>query len=174
MRIIEAHKEFNSEDMHLGLLLYGYYCYHDERLKDIVPSDIEWNYTRNITETYNTSLCPSATKILKDTQLPRYKVYYPNLKIASSICFYGIDKNANDWHCDNSENIKIQALCYQVNFDITDGGSLQIKTFDGEEVQYYPKNGDVVLMNHHSSELIHRVDEIKTDKKRIVINMVMQ
>ena len=174
MRIIEANKEFNSEDMHLGLMLYGYYCYHDNRLEDIVPSDIEWKHTQNTIQPYGTSLCPSATKILNDTQLPRYKVYYPDLQIKHSICFYGIDKNANDWHCDNLENIKIQAICYQTNFDIMDGGSLQIKSFDGEEIHYYPKNGDVVLMNHHSSELMHKVGKILTDKDRIVINMVME
>jgi len=173
MKIIEANKEFNSDDMHLSLMLYGYYCYHDERLKDIVPSNIKWNQTTNTVGLYGTSLCLSASKILKDTQLPRYEVYYPNLKIMRSICYYGIDDNGNNWHTDKKENITIQALCYQSDLDIGDGGSLQIKSFDGEEKHYYPKNGNVVLMNH-SSELIHRVDEINTDKKRIVINMVMQ
>jgi hypothetical protein len=173
MKIIEAEKEFNPEDMHLSLMLYGYYCYHDERLKSIVPLDIKWNNAPNTIGLYGTSVCSLASKILKDTQLPRYKVYYPDLNIIRSTSYYNIEEGANTWHTDKHEKITIQALCYQTNFDITDGGSLQIKSFDGEEVHYYPKNGDVVLINH-AAEIIHRVDTILTNKKRIVINMVMR
>jgi hypothetical protein len=172
MQIIEANKEFNSEDMHLGLMLYGYYCYHDENLKNIVPENIEWNDEPSIFGTYGTAICDSASKILKETQFEKYKEYYPDLKLVSSSAYYNVDDGAGFWHTDARENMTIHAVCYQTDFRITDGGSLQIKCYDGIERHYYPKNGDVVIMNH-STELEHKVDKILTDKKRVAVNMLM-
>jgi hypothetical protein len=173
MLIIEANKEFNSADMHLELMIYGVYCYHDTILENIIPENIEWKHTVNRVGPYAVTDCPSASKILKDTQLHKYREYFPDLEFINSSTYYNVDNGVNIWHTDKRENIKIQAICYQTNFYTEDGGSLQIKCYDGIERHYYPKNGDVILMNH-ATDLVHRIDTILTDKKRIAINMVMQ
>lgn len=173
MQIIEANTEFKSADMHLDLMIYGFYCYHDTILESIVPENIEWEHTVNRVGPYAATICPSASKILEETQLHKYKDYYPDLKVIRTITYYNVDDGAEVWHTDKRENITIQAICYQTNFYTEDGGSLQIKCYDGIERHYYPKNGDVILMNH-ATDIEHRVDTILTDKKRIAINMVMQ
>ena len=172
MQIIESNKNFNADDMHLSLMLYGYYCYHDSVLKDIVPNNIQWKHKPSEFGPYGVTICESASKILKETQLHKYKEYYPDLKVASSTAYYNVDNGVGVWHTDKREKLTIQAMCYQTDFDVTDGGSLQIKCYDGIERHYYPKNGDVVLMNH-VTETTHKIDKILTDKKRVVVIMEM-
>jgi hypothetical protein len=172
MQIIEANNIFNAEEMHFGLMVYGFYCYHDKILESIVPKNIKWKHEPNEIGPYGVANCFPATEILK-TQLEKYKIIYPNLKFIYSNAYYNIDTGVNVWHTDKRENITLQVMCYQSDFDIEDGGSLQIKCYDGIERHYYPKNGDVVIMNH-VKETEHKIDKILTDKKRIVINMVMR
>ena len=50
MEIIKANSEFNLEDMHSSLMLYGYYCYHDSRLEGIVPEDLHFDYVPSLTD----------------------------------------------------------------------------------------------------------------------------
>lgn len=173
MQIIKASEQFDANEMHLSLLLYGFYCYHDSILESIVPEDISWNESPSVFGGYGTAFCESASKVLAETQLPKYSQYFPDLKVARSIAYYGIDNGVGIWHTDHREGLRIQAMCYQTDFDISDGGSLQIKCYDDVERHYYPKNGDVVLMNH-TIETTHKIDTILTDKKRVVINLVMQ
>ena len=173
MQLIKAEEQFNADEMHTSLLLYGFYCYHDPVLKNIVPEDIEWEYSDSVFGLYGTAFCPAASNILIDTQLPKYKTYYPDIEVVRSIAYLNIDNGVGVWHNDNREDLVIQAMCYQSDFSESDGGSLQIKCYDGIERHYYPKNGDVVVMNH-ATETTHKIDKILTDKKRIVVNMVMK
>lgn len=173
MEIIKASSEFNLEDMHSSLMLYGYYCYHDSRLEGIVPEDLHFEYVPSVFGQYGTSICEEATKVLVQTQLARYSECFPELKVIRSLVYSGIDNGVGVWHTDHRENLRLQAMCYQSDLFEADGGSLQIKCYDGVERHYYPKNGDIVLTNH-SPDVVHKIDTILTDKKRIVINMVMQ
>lgn len=169
MELIKANAEFNLEQMHEDLMVYGYYCYHDDALINIVDkSDVKWEEELN---GYGISKCDSATKRFEETQLHKFSELYPNLKLIRSVIYYGIDKGVGVWHTDAREHLSIQAMCYQEDFDIDEGGSLQIQCYDGVERHYYPKNGDVVIMNH-TTDTVHKIDTILTNKKRVVLNMV--
>jgi uncharacterized lipoprotein YehR (DUF1307 family) len=168
MELIKGNTEFNLEKMHEGLMVYGYYCYHDDKLMNIVnKTNVQWD------DKFGIRTCESATIVFKETQLHKFRELYPNLKLIRSTILYGIDKGADRWHTDAMEKLTIQALCYQEDFQVWDGGSLQIQCYDGIERQYYPKNGDVVIMNH-TTDTVHRVDTILTDKKRVVLSMVFR
>lgn len=169
MELIKANTEFNLEQMHEDLMVYGYYCYHDDVLMNIVDkSNVQWEDESN---GYGISKCEEATKVFEQTQLHKFSELYPNLKLIRSVIYYGIDKGVGVWHTDAREHLSIQAMCYQEDFDIDEGGSLQIQCYDGVERHYYPKNGDVVIMNH-TTDTVHKIDTILTDKKRVVLNMV--
>lgn len=173
IEIVQSDEIFNEENMHLSLLLYGFYCYHDEQLKDIVPKNIEWSFSPSIFGKYAQGICEEASKILEETQFHKYKIFSPDLKIIRSNVYLNIENGVGVWHNDDRENLTMQALCYQTDFDEKDGGSLQVRCHDGIERHYYPKNGDIVLLNHKKT-LWHKIDAIKTDKERIVINLVMR
>ena len=172
MEIVKSSK-FNSDDMHFNLMMYGFYCYHDSRLKDILPANIKWETCINEFGDYGAIDCKVAESILVNTQLPLYKEYYPDIKVIKTVAYYGIDTGVGIWHNDKREGLTIQTLCYQSDFEPEDGGSLRIKCYDGIERWYYPKNGDIILMNH-MTETVHMIDKILTDKKRYVISMEMR
>jgi hypothetical protein len=169
MELITAESEFNLEKMHESLMVYGCYCYHDDVLMNIVDkTGVQWEDELN---GYGISKCASATKVFEDTQLHKFSELYPNLKLIRSVIYYGIDKGVGVWHTDAREHLSIQAMCYQEDFELGEGGSLQIQCYDGIERHYYPKNGDVVIMNHET-DTVHKIDTILVDKKRLVLNMV--
>lgn len=171
MELIKADPNFDLQKMHEDLMVYGYYCYHDDALVNIVPKDdVIWEDEEN---GYGISKCEVATKRFEETQLDKFKDLYPNLKLIRSVIYYGIDKGVGVWHTDAREKLSIQAMCYQEDFELGEGGSLQIKCYDGVERHYYPKNGDVVIMNHET-DTVHKIDTILVDKKRVVLNMVFQ
>ena len=171
MELIIADCNFDLQKMHEYLLIYGYYCYHDDSLINIVSKkDIIWE---DEIDGYASCECDVYTKFFIETQLNKFKNLYPNLKLTNSCIYYGIEKGAEVWHTDARENIKIQALCYQEDFQIIEGGSLQIQCYDKIERHYYPKNGDVMIINH-TTDIKHKVENIVANKKRIVLNMVFQ
>ena len=171
MELITADFNFDLQKMHECLLVYGYYCYHDDSLINIVSKkDIIWE---DEVDGYASSECDASTKLFIETQLNQFKNLYPNLKLVNSGIYYGIEEGVGVWHTDARENITIQTLCYQEDFQIGEGGSLQIQCYDGIERHYYPRNGDVMIMNH-TTDITHKIDKILVNKKRIVLNMVFQ
>jgi len=171
MELIIADLNFDLQKMHEYLLIYGYYCYHDDDLRNIVSKEsIVWEDEIN---GYASAECSSSTKYFVDTQVKKFKELYPNLKLITSGIYYGIEEGVGVWHTDSREKMTIQALCYQEDFQIDEGGSLQIKCYDGIERHYYPKNGDVMIINH-AIDITHKIDIILVNKKRIVLNMVFQ
>ncbi len=170
---IKAEPSFDVNSMHLSMMLYGFYCYHDSDLESIVPEDIEFDASTTQFGDYGITTCQAATDVLVNTQQWRYEECFGKLSLERSVVYFGIDNGVGVWHTDHRENIKIQAMCYQSDLTETDGGSLRIKCYDGIERWYYPKNGDVVLTNH-SPDVVHKIDKLLTDKKRIVINMVLK
>ena len=168
MELIKGNNKFNLEKMHEGLMVYGYYCYHDNILMNIVnKTNGQWD------NKFGIRTCESATKVFLETQLHKFSELYPNLKLIRSTILCGIDKGADCWHTDAREKLTIQALCYQEDFEVREGGSLQIQCYDGIERHYYPKNGDVVIMNH-TTDTVHRVDTILTNKKRVVLSILFK
>jgi hypothetical protein len=170
---ITAEPSFDANSMHLSMMLYGFYCYHDTVLENIVPKDIVFDTSFTQFGEYGITTCEDATNILIKTQQPKYEECFGKLILDRSVVYFGIDNGVGIWHTDHRENIKIQAMCYQSDLNENDGGSLRMKCYDGVERWYYPKNGDVVLTNH-SPDVVHKIDKLLTDKKRIVINMVLK
>lgn len=164
--IITAEDAFSVDEMMTSLMVYGYYCYHDKLLESILPNNLLWVEEQHdffVTE------CVDTVNFLIDQQKKTFEKFY-RLKVLRSGISYGIDKNTDTWHTDNIEDMDMQILCYQTDFNLSDGGELGIKCYDGIERFYVPKNGDLIILNH-SNGITHKVFPIKTNKKRIVINV---
>jgi hypothetical protein len=81
----------------------------------------------------------------------------------------GIDHYSDQWHDDAREKMDIQFLCYQTTMTEQEGGALEMQCFDGITRQYFPRVGDVAVINHRNL-LVHRVGPIRTNRARIVCN----
>jgi len=168
MEIITANKEFNSEEFHISLMTTGVYVFHDPLTKNLVGGDpIIWE--ENLPNYGYTGNNPAIERF-KQLQTSKLLEYFPNLFAYDPELYYGIDCGAELWHNDSKENLVIQAIGYQEDLYPEDGGSLMIKCYDGVERWYYPKNGDVLVLNHVPL-ISHKVEQILTDKKRLALNV---
>ena len=168
MEIITANKEFDEEQMHLDLMLLGVYIFHDPTMESIVdPETIEWEVAlphHGIAKNH------PAAQFFAESQIPKFANYYSQLTPMEPVLYYGVDDGVGIWHTDAREKLGIQVMCYQEDFTVDDGGSIRVKCYDGVERWYYPKNGDVLVLNHHT-DTTHMVEKIMCDKKRIAMNL---
>lgn len=170
IEIIKSDRKFSKENMLSSMMIYGFYCYHEESLKDLVPKNIEWKESFiSYDSFYGVSVCEKSSKKFFEKEFPKYQEIFPNLIFLESTIYCGLDRNVGDWHTD--EDLKMQVLCYQSDLNELDGGELQLKCYDGTERHYYPKNGDIIIMNHMQN-LPHKVGKLLSDNKRTVINLV--
>lgn len=167
MEIITANKEYNASKMHVELLTLGVYVFHDLEMKNLLDLDnIVWHKE---TPEFAVARNNSAAYKFRDNQYFRFKEVYPDIILQEPVIYCGIDRGVKEWHDDASEHLSLQVLCYQEDFNYNDGGAIEIKCYDGIVRQYYPKNGDVLVINHMGTDTFHRVNEILSDKKRVTI-----
>lgn len=170
--IILASDTFDPQAMYTDLMIYGVYVYHEPLMKGLVDFSLtNWDFIQN--PDYGISSCHNAAYIFRNIQMDQVFPLFPELEPMEPFVYYGIDEGAEKWHNDARERLGIQFLCYQEDFEPNDGGSLRIKCYDGVERWYYPKNGDVVITNHHT-DIAHMVEAIYSNKKRIAINFKLK
>lgn len=157
---IVAEVNFSVDNMLTSLMLNGYYCYHDAKLKSLLPSTINWTKDR---ANFYIAKDSEVINFVQTQQQHTFPIFYDLEPLASCIS-YGIDDYAGNWH----DHQSMQVLCYQEDSDIEDGGALGITAYDGTEKHYMPKNGDLMIL---AVGVMHKVFPLTTDKKRIVINV---
>lgn len=171
-KFVKAADSFDLSEMHSDLMIYGMHVYHEPLMKDLVDFDsTKWNLVEH--QSYGISSCHSAAEKLKNIQMKQVFPLFPNLIPMQPFVYYGIDEGSRTWHNDSREKLGIQFFCYQEDFEPADGGSLQVRCYDGIERRYYPKNGDIVVMNHHT-DIFHMVEQISGSKKRLAINFSLK
>lgn len=161
---IKAELSFSANEMLTSLMLYGYYCYHDNLLMSILPNNLLWEEEQP--EFYvakNNHVTEQVIKIQQDT----FKDFYKLKPIHAGIS-HGIDLYTGTWHTDKIEKIDMQIICYQADFGLEDGGELGIRCYDGVTRFYTPNNGDVIVLNH-AVGVEHKVFPIKSNKNRSII-----
>jgi len=162
--IIQAVEQFNLDDLQVDLLTIGCYVFHDPVLENICKN-VTWHeespgFCRGI----NTQ----ATDILQSRIRYHTQDFFP-LELINSYVWSGIDHYSDQWHDDAREKMDIQFLCYQTTMTEQEGGALEMQCFDGITRHYYPRIGDVAVINHRNL-LVHRVGPIHTNRERIVCN----
>lgn len=168
MEIITANNVFDEDQMHLDLMVLGVYVYHDPQMKGLLANEIlDWEYDEPGFAVAKSHL---AAQVFASAQAPRFANYYGHLEPRNPVIYCGADSGTRVWHTDLKEKISIQAICYQEDFEPSDGGSIRVKCHDGIIRCYYPKNGDVLVLNLKAGTE-HIVDPITSDKKRIAINL---
>lgn len=166
---ITANKEFCLQEMHTSLYTRGFYCYHDTILESVIPDTIEWVKEK---EGFYVAKMSNDSSMILETIADRLKETlknYFNLSLDTMSISQGIDVVTDTWHTDSIEMMGLQCLLYQDNLTESDGGSLGVKCFDSVERHYYPKNGDIMILNHQVG-VEHKVFPILSNKKRIVIH----
>jgi hypothetical protein len=162
-------KIFCQNKMCEDFYIKGVYCFHDDRLKSLV---LESNWVKQYDDDTNffglidLNASSISEKIIFDNLS---KVF--DLKVRRTTIFCGIDKISDTWHTDMEEKMFCQTLCYQEDLYQDDGGAIRLKCLDGLERYFYPKNGSVIIINHNNN-VEHKVDNILSKVKRIVINSI--
>lgn len=162
--IIQAADQFNLEDMQISLLTIGCYVFHDPVLENICE-DVVWQQE---SQGFNRGHDTRATDLLQSRIAHHTQGFFP-LQLINSYVWSGIDDYSDKWHDDAREKMDIQFLCYQTTLTVEEGGALEMQCFDGITRQYFPRIGDVAVINHRNL-LVHRVGKINTDRARIVCN----
>jgi hypothetical protein len=165
---LKAYESFDPEKMHEQLYLSGVYCFFEPKLMSIV-TETDWIYEgcgHNFAYLKDNIACKKSEELLLEYFL---KVF--DVKLRKTHIFSGIDKISDQWHDDAEEKIFIQTLCYQEDLNEEDGGCIRLRCLDDAERYFYPKNGHVLVINHHLN-VEHKVDLITSDKKRIVVNSI--
>lgn len=163
---------FDINKMLENLLVYGFYCFHDKRLENLLDDSTIWELQDR--ENFYHGINKEAVEKCKEIQIELFKDLHRNIKAIDNDktgISSGIDNYTDVWHNDSREQMSIQTLCYQDDLYEGDGGYLELRCYDNIERKYYPKNGDVMIMNHHNG-IYHRVELLKTNKRRAVINLI--
>jgi len=162
--IIGAADQFNLEDLQISLLTTGCYVFHDAMLENICQ-DVKWQQE---SPGFYRGCDTRACDILQSRVAYHTKDFF-SLQLINSYVWSGIDHYSDQWHDDAREKMDIQFLCYQTTMTEQEGGALEMQCFDGITRQYFPRVGDVAVINHRNL-LVHRVGPIRTDRARIVCN----
>jgi hypothetical protein len=164
--IIQAADQFNLEDLHVSLLTTGCYVFHDAMLENICQ-DVVWQAE---SPRFSRGCDTRACDILQSRVAYHTQDFFP-LELIDSFVASGIDYYTDQWHNDAGEKMDLQFLCYQTTLSTEEGGSLEMQCFDGITRQYFPRVGDVVVINHKDL-LVHRVNPIRNGCARIVCGVV--
>ena len=164
--IIQAVDEFNLEDLQVDLLTIGCYVFHDPVLENICQNVI-WQAE---SPRFSRGTDIKAIEILQSRIAYHTQDFFP-LELINSFVASGIDYYTDQWHDDAREKMDLQFLCYQTTLTMEDGGSLEMQCFDGITRQYFPRIGDVAVINHRNL-LVHRVNPINNGCARIVCGVV--
>ncbi len=171
MEIVLANKEFDIDAMHLDLMTIGVYVFHDPEMVGLIdPLTIEW-----VEEQPHQGIGaahPGAFKF-KDAQMKRIGSHFPQFMPCDPILYYGVDDGVGVWHTDAREHLGLQIICYQEDFTPEEGGSIAVRCYDGIERVYYPKNGDVLVLNHQV-DTEHMVERVNSIKRRVAINLKLR
>lgn len=160
--IIQAVDQFDLNEMQTDLLTIGCYVFHDTDLENICPN-VTWTERH---PGYCIGDSPGTLDLLRD-RISHYTKDFYKLEWMFGAIGSGVDFYADQWHDDAREKIDIQFLCYQTTLLPEEGGALEMQCFDGITRQYFPRIGDVAVMNHRNL-LVHRVGPLYTKRRRIV------
>lgn len=161
-------KDFNEK---------GFVLLRDENAADLIDVDsFELKYNEEMLRDNSENDLPSNVKKQMDIVAEHIKTKYLDRMFETAnfikyILWEGVDADTALWHNDGFEGMNAFFLLYFDNQTEESGGVVAFKWEGGEET-FYPKRGDLILLNQ-APGFFHRADKASITRRQASFDFVV-